>query len=330
MPAPPRETAKPKPVEPEIVAPKLEVPAATAVAERLARQLRLTRDQVEIAQVTTANWPNSCLGLPAEGEICAMMITPGYAVSLAVAGQRYEYRTDESGQRIRLASAPRVEAGEALLTWRDSQSFSVLVVGTENVAFGRRGGPMLTVPLTNPDRAGELMVFLGTFAPMQKQTAAGEVVLRSVGTSASSPAQQRMIAEWARIVRQEAETGMPQPDAERLLVWERVGGIAGFCDQVVFSRTGKAVAYDCSAGTPQLVASTSLEPEELAEMYSWMDHYGPFYWESGTAGAVADGMNITIDFKGSGVETLTDARGGELLAFVNRVVDRLMAATPDN
>jgi hypothetical protein len=292
--------------------------------------LRLAPNQVEIAQVTTANWPNSCLGLPAEGEICAMMITPGYAVSLAVAGQRYEFRTDESGQRIRLASAPRVETGEALLTWRDSQSFSVLVVGTENVTFGRRGGPMLTVPLTNPDRAGELMVFLGTYAPLQKQTAAGEVVLRSVGTTASSPAQQRMIAEWARMVREEAEQGMALPDADRVLVWERTGGIAGFCDQVVIGRTGTAIAYDCSTGTSKMISRLALQPDELAELYTWMDRHEPFYWESDTNGAVADAMDVTIDFKGAGVEPLTAARSGELLAFVDRVVDRLMTATTEN
>jgi hypothetical protein len=41
-------------------------------------------------------------------------------------------------------------------------------------------------------------------------------------------------------------------------------------------------------------------------------------------------MDVTIDFKGAGVEPLTAARSGELLAFVDRVVDRLMTATTEN
>ncbi|MGH8018731.1 MAG: hypothetical protein ACREIA_10630, partial [Opitutaceae bacterium] len=101
-----------------------ENPAATPVVDQLATQLRIPRDSIEVLQVSYAEWPNTCLGLPAEDEICGMMITPGYAISLATGGQRYEYRTDEAGQRIRLASAPRATPGDPLLTWRDSRSFS--------------------------------------------------------------------------------------------------------------------------------------------------------------------------------------------------------------
>jgi hypothetical protein len=254
-----------------------------------------------------------------------MVITPGYAVSLTAAGQRYEYRTDESGKRVRLASAPVAESGEALLTWRDSQSFSVLVVGTEKISFGIRGGPLLNVPPPNPVRARELLFFLGTFAPIQQQTNAGEIVLRSVGTTVATKPQQRMIAEWARLVRDEASNGLTEPAEDRLLVWTRSGGIAGFCNEVVIGHTGIATAYDCSGGDNRQMAQLNLDSAELAELYQWLDGYEAYSWESEPEGATADAMFVTLHFQGNGIERLTDTKPAELLAFVDRIVGRLMA-----
>jgi hypothetical protein len=47
------------------------------------------------------DWPNACLGLEEEGEMCAQVLTPGWRVILSAAGEQYTFRTDEEGQVVR-------------------------------------------------------------------------------------------------------------------------------------------------------------------------------------------------------------------------------------
>ncbi len=306
-----------------------EDPAATPVVDQLAAQLRIPRDSIEVLQVTRAEWPNTCLGLPAEDEICGMMITPGYAISLAAGGQRYEYRTDETGRRIRLASAPRGTPGSPLLTWRDSRSFSMLVVGTERVAFGRRGRPQLVAPLGVPERAKELEKMLAEYAPFQARTPAGEVALTGVGSAHATPTDLRRIAEWAKLVSAEAEKGLEERAADRALVWRRQGGIAGFCDLVVIGRAGAATAYSCRAGMERETARIELSTDEMTRLFGWLDQIETFSSRSDDP-AMADGMSITLDFAGDGIDPASEADRDAIMAFVNRVVTRLFTATAAN
>lgn len=300
-------------------------PAAAPVIARLARQLRVPEEQILVDQVAHADWPNACLGLAAEGEICAQVITPGFAVNLLVDGQRYEFRTDTSGRRIRLAFAPRVETGEALLTWRDSGSFSVLVIGTRRIAFGLRGQNLLTVPLPVPERAPELAGFLARFGPMQARTPAGEVTLRGVGQAIASPVEPRQIAEWARLVALEAETGRQRRADDRAFVWRREGGIAGFCDEVVVSRAGLATAWSCRQPQDEPTAMVALDPEELQHLYGWMDTFAPFSWTNDDGGPrLADALTLTLELEGLGTKPVSDVERERLLEFAHALVRRLL------
>ena len=47
------------------------------------------------------DWPDSCLGLPKEGEICAQAITSGYEVVMQKDGREYTYRTNADGTIVR-------------------------------------------------------------------------------------------------------------------------------------------------------------------------------------------------------------------------------------
>jgi hypothetical protein len=302
-----------------------ETRAAQAVVDQLARQLRIPRESVQILQVTNAEWPNSCLGLPAEDEICAMMITPGYAISVAASGQRYDYRTDESARRIRLASAPLDSPGKPLLTWRDSRSFSTLIVGTQRVAFGRRGRPLLVAPLGIPERAKELEQLLADYAPFQARTPAGEVALAGVGATRATPVEMRTIAEWAKLVSAEAEQGLHERAVDRAIVWRRQGGLAGVCDLVVVGRSGTAIAYGCRGGTERETARIDIPAGEMAQLFTWLDNIETFSWRSDDP-ALAEGMSITLDFAGEGVEPASEAEREAIMAFVNRVVTRFFTA----
>lgn len=301
-------------------------PAAAAVVSRLAAQLRIAPEQVEVTQVSRAEWPDSCLGLAADGEICSSVITPGFAVSLTVAEHRYEFRTDESGRRIRVASAPLAEVGDNLLTWRDSQSFAALTIGSNQTAFGLRGRPLLGLPPPLPDRVDQLVIFIGRYASFQARTPAGEVSLRGIGTAIASAAEQRMIAEWAAAVAPEVGQGLPTPTPDTTLVWERTGGIAGFCDRVVVGRTGFASAWSCRGGTERLIATTVLQSEELATLYQWLDQFEAFSWHSDNLDATADAMSLALEFDSAGPNSVGEADREQMLAFVDRLIGRLLAA----
>ena len=77
------------------------VPAADMARQKLADDLEVTPDQIEIVQVEAFDWPDACLGLPEEGEICAQVVTPGYRVTLDADDQIYVFRTNELGTIIR-------------------------------------------------------------------------------------------------------------------------------------------------------------------------------------------------------------------------------------
>ncbi len=303
-------------------------PAATPVVSLLSRQLHVAKDAITVAQVARAEWPNACLGLAAEGEICAQVITPGYAVSLIVNDQRYDFRTDESGRRIRLAFAPLAEIGEALITWNDSGSFAVLQVGTDHSKVGLRGRPLLAVPLPSSQRARELVGFLSRYAPFRAHTAAGEVVVRGGGSTNATPVECRQVAEWARQVYTESEQGLDQPVVDRAFVWRREGGIAGYCDEVVVSRTGTAMARSCRQPEGEPVATVRLSREELAQLYQWLDTLAPCDWQSDAGGATADALTTSISLAGQGAKALSDSERDQMIAFANALVRRLLT-TPD-
>jgi hypothetical protein len=330
-PAAPSATVPPSaPVEEHVAVPVPTVPvtpaidpAAAPVVARLAKQLRVSAEEIIVAQVTHAEWPNACLGLAAEGEICAQVMTPGFAVSLIVRDQRYDFRTDQTGRRIRLAFAPLLETGEALVTWKDTGSFSFLVIGTERVAFGLRGGPRLVAPPPLPGRTTELLQFVSRFAPFYARTPAGEITFRGMGPVAASAVEQRQVAEWAGLVAQEAELGLTRPADDRAFVWRREGGIAGFCDEVIVSRAGDASAWSCRMQQDTPSASVTLATAELQQLYQWLDSFAPFSWED-DGGGLADAMTISLDLAGQGTRPLTEPERERMLEFANSLVRRLL------
>ncbi len=75
--------------------------AAAAAREALARRLGTEAGDIAVESIDEAEWPNACLGLPAEDEMCAEVLTPGYALTLVHDGTAYAYRTNERGTVVR-------------------------------------------------------------------------------------------------------------------------------------------------------------------------------------------------------------------------------------
>lgn len=66
----------------------------TAVLADAASVLDIPAEDIDVLEVTSIEWPDSCLGVPGTDEMCAEVITPGYRITLAGG---LIYHTDRQG-----------------------------------------------------------------------------------------------------------------------------------------------------------------------------------------------------------------------------------------
>ncbi len=77
-------------------------PVRSAVFAEVAERAGVSADEIEIMDAEYVEWPDACLGLPDEGEVCAQVITPGWQITVDAAGQTYTVHTNEDGTAIRI------------------------------------------------------------------------------------------------------------------------------------------------------------------------------------------------------------------------------------
>lgn len=78
--------------------------AVIAAEQALSEDLGVSVDEIDIVSYRPEEWPDACLGLAEEGEMCAQVITPGWRVVLSAGGEEYVFRTDENGEAVRRES----------------------------------------------------------------------------------------------------------------------------------------------------------------------------------------------------------------------------------
>jgi hypothetical protein len=98
-PPPSSEPVTPTPFDAPILPPKAALEAQKALAELLGVPV----EEVTIASLKEAEWPDSCLGLGGPAESCLQAVVPGWQVRLEAGGKVYEYRTDQDGSTLRSA-----------------------------------------------------------------------------------------------------------------------------------------------------------------------------------------------------------------------------------
>jgi hypothetical protein len=75
--------------------------SATAAAKSdLAARLNADENDIEQVSVVEKDFPDGALGAPAADEFAAMMISSGWQIRLAHAGEQYEYRADKYQLRL--------------------------------------------------------------------------------------------------------------------------------------------------------------------------------------------------------------------------------------
>lgn len=293
-----------------------EVPAAANQRQVLAMQLGLDLDAVEIVEVEAVTWSDSCLGLGSPVELCLQAETPGYRIMLAANGAAYVYHTNEDGSTVRLATAPEPQLESVILaaTLNDESGCNTIQVSRDQIAFGRCMTILLSVPILDPARQADMAEFAETFAPFSAtielgtatEFVAGDLQFNGSGTTETTPAQQRMIAEWARLLWLEAQGGRSGASWGLALAWHREGGIAGFCDDVTVYVTGAVYVTSCRGQQANDLGHFRLDAEQLATLYGWIDTYASFELDHRDA-AVADSMTVRLIFSGAGTETASEA-----------------------
>jgi hypothetical protein len=294
-------TAQPRPTgqQPSVV---------DLVKQVLVQQLHAPADQVKVVSVEEVEWPDGCLGVHKPDIMCAQIITAGYRVILEFNGKRYEYHTDKDASQIVLADTPAPQGQAVAIAWERTEQGQCQTarIGASTVAFGPCGGALTAAPFVMPERAATVAEFVKTYAPFTAETPAGKVTFTGRGSQVATPAEQRMIAEFAKLVDLEAMGGRGGAAYGLALAWHREGGVAGFCDDVTVYLTGDVYASSCKGGTATNLGVKRLNAQQLAQLYEWVDGLKNFEFEH-TDPATADAMTIRMVFTGSGAAEASDS-----------------------
>lgn len=93
--------AQPTPSNPaleEVIPPDV----ALNVQNQISEALGVPLDSIQLQNIEKMDWPNSCLGLPSEGDqVCAEVVTPGWLLTFHIDNQEYQYRIDSTGTIVR-------------------------------------------------------------------------------------------------------------------------------------------------------------------------------------------------------------------------------------
>lgn len=60
----------------------------------------LPAEEISVVTFDPVEWPDSCLGVTNEGDVCAPIVTPGYKILLKANETTFEFHTDFYGSRI--------------------------------------------------------------------------------------------------------------------------------------------------------------------------------------------------------------------------------------
>jgi hypothetical protein len=83
------------------VASSLPPDVALNVQNRVSEILKTPVESLQLQSIEQKDWPNGCLGLPQEAEVCTEAVTPGWLLVFNVDGQSYRFRIDQTGTVVR-------------------------------------------------------------------------------------------------------------------------------------------------------------------------------------------------------------------------------------
>ena len=279
-----------------------DVPEAGSKAiEALAQQAGVGKDQIKVISVEEVEWPDSCLGVHKPGVFCTQVITPGYRVILEAGGKTYTYRTNRTGSAVVLAQdVLQPPAAKPALSWElQGETCQTAAISTSGLLYGPCKGAQKSAPFADPTRrTAELKILVEKYQSFTADTKAGKVTFNGQGSQKPTPAEERSLAEWARLVWMEASGKQVGSTYDLALNWHREGGIAGFCDDLKLYLTGFAYASSCKNNSGQDAKIGRLTTAQLDQLYTWVDGFKSFALDH-TDPASADAMTVKVAFTGA-------------------------------
>lgn len=131
-----------KSIDTKLIEPMRSMPShftLNAIRQDIAQRYGVKR--INIMSISEQNWPDGCLGLPRGKEGCTTAIVPGYGIQISDKYQTWTYRTDKTGNVIRLENPNRTILPQAtakkLIQWisKDTKlsptNFKITEVKTE-------------------------------------------------------------------------------------------------------------------------------------------------------------------------------------------------------
>lgn len=71
--------------------------------EAIATDLSQPKDAIRLESVTAQTWPNGCLGLATQDELCTMALVEGWQIEVSTGDSLAIYRSNENGTAVRRA-----------------------------------------------------------------------------------------------------------------------------------------------------------------------------------------------------------------------------------
>lgn len=217
-------------------------------------------------------------------------------------------------------ATPRPSDLPVRLTWTQTQAGECRTArfDDQGLDFGPCGVTETRASYSLAKQMDDLAFFTQTYASFNAATRAGVVHLAGEGSQAASPAEQRAVTEWARLLAGGARTaasGQPaDSEAGLALSWRRTGGLLGLCEDLSIFASGEVDAATCQASKPVRIGRYRLSAEQLAQLYPWLDALQG-YSDRVSEPGVADAPAVHITFNGRGDRPATPVERQALLDF---------------
>ncbi len=109
-----------------------------------------------------------------------------------------------------------------------------------------------------------------------------------------------------------------------VLIWERTGGFAGFCDKVIVYESGSADVINCKGDQQMRIQLTNTQREELDH---WLKTYKVIDFEQKDP-AVADAMSIRLFLASGGTQEADEETINQIIKFVSNLAAQTKPPSP--
>jgi hypothetical protein len=175
--------------------------AELAARTALAKALQADAAGFKLINARLTEFSNACLDVPAPGEMCAEVLTPGYVFTFEADGRQYNYNTDLKGSQARPASLA--------LTWQREGGIagfcdSLTIYASGEVYASTCRGERTQMGLLTAEERAELVTWLDSYGAFSHEQSDGAVAdsmsvsihLAGSGAASVSEVEQGELQTW--------------------------------------------------------------------------------------------------------------------------------------